>query len=237
MPPAPDVELTPDPDGHLYPIATGRALPGATVEVVDLGPRTATISATGAGAVTDSANSADTSRRPAATPNDNSGRAHDAGGQASAIPMSDPSVPADIVVAETRADSHGSFTVSDFDALDFGEHRLAVRQISENGVRSPTTVETFVSLSALTLVSPQPTSVLSGEHYIVDARGDADADFEQLLDGRPDPRAFTLNADGNFSGEFAAPTTPGSATIAIRYADPDTGRHGPSAAAQVAFVG
>ncbi|WP_172592182.1 sigma-70 family RNA polymerase sigma factor [Subtercola boreus] len=212
-PAAPTFDLTADPDGLLFPLVSGRAEPGATVEVFDLGDTTPMRALLGAmddfpvgsgGAVNESAS-------------------------------------AGALIAQVAADpQNGTFTLSDYPGLGFGSHRLALRQVTAAGLRSPLSAGAPVTLAPITLITPQPGGTLGNPVYTVEAQGIPEAFFEQLLDGRSDPRTFAMNPDGNFRQEFPiyGGRTPGSqATISIRYSDPDTGRHGPEARAEVILGG
>ncbi|WP_172582359.1 sigma-70 family RNA polymerase sigma factor [Subtercola boreus] len=212
-PAAPTFDLTADPDGLLFPLVSGRAEPGATVEVFDLGDTTPMRALSGA--------MDDFLAFSEGAPNE--------------------SVSTGALVARVAADPQdGTFTLSDYPRLGFGAHRLALRQVTTTGLRSPLSGGAPVTLAPITLVTPQPGGTLGNPVYTVEARGVPGAFFEQLLDGRSDPRTFAMNPDGNFRQEFPiyGGRAPGSqATISIRYSDPDNGRHGPEARAEVILGG
>ncbi|MDF2441998.1 MAG: hypothetical protein JWR01_201, partial [Subtercola sp.] len=212
-PRAPTFDLTADPDGLLFPLVSGRAEPGATVEVFDLGGTTPLKALPGA--LDDFL----------------------VGSEG----VQNESVPSGVLVAQIVSDpQNGTFTLSDYPSLGFGAHRLALRQVTTAGLRSPLSAGAPVTLAPITLISPQPGGTLGNPVYTVEAQGVPGAFFEQLLDGTSDPRTFAMNPDGNFRQEFPiyGGRAPGSrATVSIRYADPDSGRHGPEARAEVILGG
>ncbi|MBM7471428.1 sigma-70 family RNA polymerase sigma factor [Subtercola frigoramans] len=150
------------------------------------------------------------------------------------VDVVDTGLPGGAVVASATADPiTGAYAVSDYPALGFGPHQLAVRQTT-SGVTSQLSASTAVTLATITLNSPTSGSSIMPS-YFVEASGIPDGFFEELFNGVADPVTYAIGSDGHFLSQFTAPPLPdlSPATVGVRYIDPDTGQHGPLSSAAV----